>query len=78
MPQRLKPPYQPLYRPRIKIDEQHYVYVEGAKICRYVPERQSLLFLDKDKGREAARGSRFVEVSILDLIKRLQEVDTIS
>jgi len=71
---RLKPTYQPLHRPRIRIDEQHYIYVEGARICRYIPERQALQFLDKDRLREAARGSRLVEVSLLDLVKQLREV----
>jgi len=68
---RLKPPYQPLRLPQIRIDEQNYCYIEGVKVFRYIPERQALQFVDRSKLTSEARGTRFVEVGILDLLERL-------
>lgn len=58
---------------RIFIDRQNYCYVDGVKLFRYIPEHQALEFVDRSRMRSEARGSRFIEVGIVDLLHELRE-----
>jgi hypothetical protein len=53
------------------MDKHNYIYVDGAKVCRYIPERKVLEFVDHNRQRREGRGTRFVEVGIYDLVKAL-------
>ena len=51
----------------LQVDSHGNVFAEGVKICRYDPERQVLLFLDRDQHRAGRRGSNQVPVAIAAL-----------
>ncbi len=51
----------------IRVDRNGFVYADGVRVARYLPEKKSLQFLDKDRKRSSARGSRYVEVSISEV-----------
>lgn len=51
-------------RDGLQVDSQGFILVEGVKICRFDPQKQVFLFLDKDRRRCAKRGSNQVLVSI--------------
>jgi len=52
------------------LDQQGFVYIGGVKVARYVAERDTLQFLDKDKRRATRRGCSVVEVRV----ERLWEI----
>ena len=52
------------------LDDDGYVYIGGVKVARYIPERDTLQFLDKDKRRATRRGCSVVEVRV----ERLWEI----
>jgi hypothetical protein len=53
----------------LHVDSKGYVYVDGVKVAKYVPEKQCLQFLDKDRIRSNQRGSNVVEVPIAEVAK---------
>jgi hypothetical protein len=55
-------------RSPVVVDGSGFVYVDGVKIAKYLPERHCLQFLDKDKRRSDQRGSNVVEASLIDLV----------
>lgn len=46
-----------------------YVYADGVKIAKFVPERQAVQFLDPDRRRCEQKGRQVVEVRLADLVK---------
>jgi len=52
------------------LDERGFVYIGGVKVARYVRERDTLQFVDKDKRRATRRGCPVVEVRV----ERLWEI----
>lgn len=54
---------------QIVIGKNNYAYVEGVKIGRVVPERQTIEFRDPDNRRCQEKGRTTVEVKISDLVK---------
>lgn len=46
-----------------------FLYADGVKVARYVPERGTLEFHDKDRQRCAQLGRTTVEVPIADVAK---------
>ena len=54
---------------KIRVDSNNYVYVDGVKIARYVPEKHCLQFMDKDRIRSNQRGSNVVEVPLTEVAK---------
>ena len=57
------------------IDNVGFVYIDGVRICRYIPTRQALQFWDKDHRRSIERGNRYVEVHIDRLVEQLEQVE---
>jgi hypothetical protein len=53
----------------VSVDTNNYVYVDGVKIARYIPEKQCLQFWDKDRIRSNQRGSNVVEVALTEVAK---------
>jgi hypothetical protein len=53
----------------IHIGSDGFVYVRGVKVAKYLPDSNSLQFVDKDMRRSAQRGTRFVEVSVGEIAK---------
>lgn len=49
------------------IDKPGFVFVDGVKVARYIPERNSLQFVDRDPRRGKARGTRLVELPLAHL-----------
>jgi hypothetical protein len=58
---------QPPKSPSIVVGKNNYLFVDGVKIARLVPERGVMQFLDRDRRRCAERGSETVEVRLSDL-----------
>lgn len=54
---------------KVSVDANNFVYVEGVKVARYVPETKSLQFIDKDRIRSNQRGSNVVEVPLSEVAK---------
>lgn len=52
---------------KLTVDDQNFVYVEGVKIAKFIPEKKCLQFLDKDRIRSNQRGSNVVEVTLADV-----------
>lgn len=46
-----------------------YAYVDGVKIARYVPDRQVLQFVDRDRRRCLQKGREVVEISVTEFGK---------
>lgn len=57
----------------LKIDLAGYLYVDGVKVARWIPQVQVLEFCDKDRLRSAKRGSRLVRIRLRDFEAALQE-----
>jgi hypothetical protein len=53
----------------VSVDSANFVYVDGVKIAKFIPEKKCLQFLDKDRIRSNQRGSNVVEVSLSDVAK---------
>jgi len=51
----------------VVVGKNNYIFIDGVKIARLVPERGVMQFLDRDRRRSAERGSETVEVKISDL-----------
>lgn len=58
---------QPTKSSLVVVGKNNYIFVDGVKIARLVPERGVMQFLDRDRRRSAERGSQTVEVKIADL-----------
>ena len=54
---------------QFRVDSENYLYVDGVKVARFVPEKECLQFLDKDRIRSTQRGSNVVEIPISELAK---------
>lgn len=61
------PSYEPPKLSKIVITD-GWATVDGVKIARFVAERGVLQFVDKDRRRSSARGSRYVEVAVVDMV----------
>ena len=55
------------------IDNVGFVYIDGVRVARWIPDRQALQFWDKDRRRVSERGSRCVEVELDRLMRVLNE-----
>lgn len=55
--------------PVVRVDLRGFVHIDGVPVCRYIRERDTLQFVDKDRRRSAARGGRQVEVKLDELVK---------
>lgn len=53
---------------KVVVDNQKFVSVDGVRVCRVVGNGR-LQFCDKDKRRSSMRGTRYVEISIVELRK---------
>jgi hypothetical protein len=51
----------------VTVDGRGFVWVDGVKVCRYVAERGTLAFIDRDRRRCSERGGREVEVGIEEI-----------
>lgn len=63
---------QPYNRPVIvplTVTSDGWVQADGVKVCRYIAERGTLQFVDKDRRTSSTRGTRYVEVSVSDVAK---------
>lgn len=56
-------------QPVVRVDLRGFVHIDGVPVCRYIRERDTLQFIDKERRRSAARGGRLVEVKIDELVK---------
>lgn len=48
----------------LEIEADDFVYADGVKIGKYIRERRTVQFLDRDRRRSSKRGSNRVEVSL--------------
>lgn len=51
----------------VTINKEGFVVVDGVKVAKFIPERQSIQFLDRDRRRCAEKGREVVEVRLCDL-----------
>lgn len=57
-------------QPVVRVDLRGFVHIDGVPVCRYIKERDTLQFVDKDRRRSATRATgRFVEVKVDELVK---------
>ena len=49
-----------------------FVYADSVKVARFVPERGTLEFIDKNRQRCEQLGRRTVEVPVADMAKLMQ------
>lgn len=52
---------------QVQVGKDGFVYADGVRLGRFVPERQSIQYADKDRRRCIERGRDVVEVKISDL-----------
>lgn len=52
---------------KISVDRAGFLYVDGVKVAKYLPEKRCLQFFDKDRVRSTQRGSNVVEVPLSDI-----------
>lgn len=57
----------------VVVGKDGYVYADGVKIAKFVPERQSVQFLDRDRRRCVEKGRESVEVKISDFVNLPQQ-----
>lgn len=57
----------------VVVGKDGYVYADGVKLGKFVPERQSVQFLDRDRRRCLIKGREVVEVRISDLANLPQQ-----
>jgi len=55
------------------IDNVGFVYIDGVRVARWIPDRQALQFWDRNRNRTMRRGSRYVEVELDRLMRVLNE-----
>lgn len=53
----------------IAVGKDGFAYVDGVKIGRYIPERQTLEFIDPNRQRCQQKGRQVVEVKIAEFSK---------
>jgi hypothetical protein len=51
----------------VVIGKDGFLYADGVKLARLIPERQTIQFLDRDRRRCLQKGREVVEVKISDL-----------
>jgi len=56
----------------VKVDQRHFLYVDGVRVARVCLERRSLIFRDKYRNGAA---QRYVEIRLEQLQRILQPVD---
>lgn len=54
-------------QPRIHLAPSGFVYIEGVRVFRYIPDTRELQFMDKDGRRSAERGECFVYLRLDEL-----------
>lgn len=52
----------------IVIGKDNFVYADGVKLGRFIPENKSIQFLDRDRRRCLEKGREVVEVKVSDLL----------
>lgn len=57
----------------VVVGKDGFAYADGLKIGKFVPERQTIQFVDKDRRRCAQKGREVVEVKIADLVNLPQQ-----
>lgn len=58
----------------IQVDPNGFIWFDGVKLpVRFIPERSSIEFFDKDRRRSEARGSRTVEIRVDKFARELLE-----
>ena len=73
--QRIKSTYIPLHPRRrhlITLDDSGFVYLGELKICRYVPEKHVLEFIDHR--RTKSQPARIIEVSVSDFAGQIERL----
>ena len=58
---------------RITVDEQKFIYVDGVKFGKLDWLSRSIEFVDKNPIRSINRGGREVSVSIVELVKFVED-----
>lgn len=71
-PRDLCPPRGKVYKPEVR---RGFVRIDGQTVCRIVPERRTLQFIDRDKQRAFRRRTRYIEVSIEELARACDECE---
>ena len=63
-------------RQELMVDAAGFVFVDGVKVARAVRRgrRLCLQFCDKDRRRAAARGTRYPEVGVGELVRAVREL----
>lgn len=51
----------------VSVGHDGFVYADGVKLGRFIPESKSIQFLDRDRRRCAEKGREVVEIKISDL-----------
>ena len=65
-------------RQELMVDGQGFVFVDGVKVARVVRREGAelcLQFCDKDRRRAAARGTRYPEVGVGELVEAVRELE---
>ena len=57
----------------LHIDKNNFLRIDGVLVCKFLPDRGCLQFVDKDRRRCEKRGTRYVEVTVADLITLCQD-----
>lgn len=52
----------------VVVGKDGYAYADGVRLGKFVPERQAIQFVDRDRRRCLEKGRETVEVKISDLI----------
>lgn len=53
----------------LSVGKDGYVYADGIKIGRHIPERGTIAIMDKDQRRCLQKGREIVEIKIAEFIK---------
>jgi hypothetical protein len=57
---------------RVQLDERGFVNLDGCRLpVRFIPDRRTLEFCDKNPFRSAERGTRLIEVDLLEFLLAL-------
>lgn len=51
----------------VTVGRDGFVYADGVKLGRFIPESKSIQFLDRDRRRCTEKGREVVEIKISDL-----------
>lgn len=57
----------------VVVGKNGFVYADGVKIAKLVPERGVVQFIDPDRRRCAQKGRQVVEVRLTDLVNLPQQ-----